>query len=150
MISRTKNGIRILTATALAGATIAAGTGAASAQTKTAPGAPTTAQSDGVAAKSGPIACPSGTGCVYDRTKYLHSMTSIVPKFFLNKCTRNSAYALRNNTVKSYQNRTPYKMKLYNKHFKAMRIVPPRAHHGAFSTDSKFTDYVGWICFVKP
>ncbi|GAB3984428.1 hypothetical protein GCM10029978_094090 [Actinoallomurus acanthiterrae] len=137
MLSRTRHGIKLLTATALAGTAIVAGAGAAS------------AQSGGVAAKGGPITCPRGTGCVYDTTYYKHSMTSIVPKFFLNKCTRNSAFALRYNPVNSYQNRTVYKMRIYDQSFKLMRVVPSRGHHGAFSPKSGFKKYVGWICFVK-
>jgi hypothetical protein len=136
--SGTRHGIKLLTATALAGAAIMAGPGAAS------------AQSNGVAAKSGPITCPSGTGCVYDTTYYKHSMTSIKPKFFLNKCTRNSAFPLRNryNPVRSYQNRTSYKMRLYDQHFTLMRTIPHRGIPGAYNPKTGLN--VGWICFVKP
>ncbi|WP_433182645.1 peptidase inhibitor family I36 protein [Actinoallomurus sp. CA-150999] len=138
MLSRTRHGIKLLTATALVGTAIVTGAGAAS------------AQSDGVAAKGGPITCPPGTGCVYDTAYYKHSMTSVThPKSFLNKCTRKSAYALadRYSSVRSYQNRTPYKMRLYDKRFKLIRTVPHRGIPGAFNPKTALT--VGWICWVN-
>lgn len=149
MISRTKHGIRILTAAALAGATIAAGTGAASAQTRTAPGTPTTAQSGGVAAKTGEIACKRGYVCLYEYTHYRWVMTRNKPsKAHPYKCNIVQAWVY-NGLVKSYQNRTTYKVKLYwSSHWR--RTIPQRGKPGAFSTDTKLKGKIAYVCFAKP
>ncbi|MEV0408189.1 hypothetical protein [Actinoallomurus sp. NPDC050550] len=146
----TKHGIRILTAAALAGATVAAGTGAASAQTRTADGAPAAAKSGVSAARTGEITCPRGNACFYDHTYYRWGMVYDKPtKKHPYKCNVVERWSLQAPAV-SYQNRTVYKVKLLNSRGKTIRTIPQRGVHGAFSPKSGIKGNVAYACFVKP
>ncbi|GAB3984425.1 hypothetical protein GCM10029978_094080 [Actinoallomurus acanthiterrae] len=149
MLSLTKHGIKLLTATALAGATIAAGTGAASAQARTADAAPA-AKSGVSTARTGEITCPRGYACFYDHTYYRWGMVYDKPtKKHPYKCNVVERWSLQAPAV-SYQNRTTYKVKLLSSRGKTIRTIPQRGVHGAFSPKSGIKGTVAYACFVKP
>ncbi|MEV5709747.1 peptidase inhibitor family I36 protein [Actinoallomurus sp. NPDC052274] len=149
MINRTRHGIRILTAAALAGATIATGGGATWAQTTTASGA-SAAKSRVSPARTGEIDCPRGYLCLYDHTYYRWGMV-------YNKPTTKHPYKCNgvkpwivNAPAVSYQNRTTYKVQLLNSNWKRIRTIPQRHVHGAFSPKSGIKGNVAYACFYKP
>ncbi|WP_433182648.1 hypothetical protein [Actinoallomurus sp. CA-150999] len=143
----TKHGIKLLTAAALAGATIAAGTGAASAQARTAPAA---AKSDVSTTKAGGLTCPPNYACFYEGTYYRTGMVYDRPtKKHPYKCNVVERWSLQAPAA-SYQNRTAYKVKLLNSRGKTIRTIPQKHVHGAFNPKSGIKGNVAYACFVKP
>ena len=128
-----------LAVTALVGATTVIGIGAGSASAQT-----------GTGRVWNPVPCPENYLCLYTQTRYEGDMFYTKPtKKHPYKCNEISAWEYVD-VVKSYQNRTTYKVKFYSDYWKLIRTIPQRGKPGAFKLKSGLKGTIPYVCFVKP